>query len=506
MSAGIGSGSLGYASRLSRRDDYGGQLGAAEYFAQEAEVEEASRALAELIAASRRVVAFTGAGVSTSCGVPDFRGPNGVWTRERKGLPPPAASLPFELARPGLTHMAIRTLAAAGKVVYTISQNVDCLHLRSGIPRDELAELHGNCFAERCEDCGAEYVRDFEVESVGFKLTGRRCTARKKRARSRAKGHDDLLELAGPVCGGRLRDNCLDWEDALPVKELRRSERECRDADLVLCLGTSMEITPACNLPLKAVRKGGKMAIVNLQKTPKDSKAALVIRARVDDVMSRVMRMLGMEIFDYVRVDRFVVETAARHAFDEETCGEPAGASGVNVPGEPERTRLQITLRNAGGARCPPPTFAARLHARARGGARASTSAAPRLSVRVPVASPGTDADPFLAHLDLSIELREGVRPTANAAGSEPVSIAVAHAVAVPCAKPGCRTTRGAAMSERAYEVETCRIKYSHGGGDGEGGGDAASGGASGVAKAVDSKAGAEIGGEDGSASKRQKA
>ncbi len=84
---------------------------------------------------------------------------------------------------------ALLALHQTGKLSYTVSQNVDGLHLRSGLPRDRLAELHGNCFAERCGRCGREYVRDFEMETVGFKHTGREC--------------DD--------CGGRLKDHILDW-------------------------------------------------------------------------------------------------------------------------------------------------------------------------------------------------------------------------------------------------------------------------------------------------------
>ena len=91
--AAVGTGSLGYASRLSRRADYGGQLGLPEHIEDASDVESKCVALAELLRSAKRVVAFTGAGVSTSCGVPDFRGPNGVWTRERQGLPPPEASL-----------------------------------------------------------------------------------------------------------------------------------------------------------------------------------------------------------------------------------------------------------------------------------------------------------------------------------------------------------------------------------------------------------------------------
>jgi mono-ADP-ribosyltransferase sirtuin 6 len=89
-------------------------------------------------------------------------------------------------------HKALVALLRAGKLTYVCSQNVDGLHLRSGVPRAQLAELHGDCFVERCAACGAEYARDFELETVGFKRTGRACAA--------------------PGCGGALVDSILDWE------------------------------------------------------------------------------------------------------------------------------------------------------------------------------------------------------------------------------------------------------------------------------------------------------
>ncbi|KHN31669.1 NAD-dependent deacetylase sirtuin-6 [Glycine soja] len=141
--------------------------------------------------------------------------------------------------------MALVELEKAGILKFVISQNVDGLHLRSGIPREKLAELHGNSFMETCPSCGEEYFRDFEVETIGLKETSRRCSVAK--------------------CGTRLKDTVLDWEDALPTKEMNPAEKHCKQADIVLCLGTSLQITPACNLPLKALRGGGKVVIVNLQ-------------------------------------------------------------------------------------------------------------------------------------------------------------------------------------------------------------------------------------------------
>ncbi|CAK9151862.1 unnamed protein product [Ilex paraguariensis] len=253
--------SLGYAEKLSHREDVG-TVGMSEIFDPPRVLQQNIEQLALMIEKSEHLVAFTGAGISTSCGIPDFRGPNGVWTLQREGKGVPEASLPFHRAMPSLTHMALVALEKAGILKFVISQNVDSLHLRSGLRRENLAELHGNSFKEICPSCGVEYLRDFEVETIGTKETMRRCSDMK--------------------CGAKLKDTVLDWEDALPPREMNAAEKHCRMADVVLCLGTSLQITPACNLPLKSLRGGGKIAIVNLQETPKDKKASLVIHGLVD--------------------------------------------------------------------------------------------------------------------------------------------------------------------------------------------------------------------------------
>ncbi|KAA8526626.1 hypothetical protein F0562_008171 [Nyssa sinensis] len=108
-------------------------------------------------------------------------------------------------------------------------------------------------------------------------------------------------------CRAKLKDTVLDWEDALPPKEMNAAEKHCRMADVVLCLGTSLQITPACNLPLKCLRGGGKIVIVNLQQTPKDKKASLLIHGLVDKVIAGVIHFLNLWIPPYVRVDHFQI-------------------------------------------------------------------------------------------------------------------------------------------------------------------------------------------------------
>eukprot|EP00775_Hariotina_reticulata_P004906 gene4906-5150_t len=245
--------SLGYASRLSHREDLGGRLGDPELFDPPHLLLDKARKLADLVQQANKIIAFTGAGISTAAGIPDFRGPQGVWTLQRKGLPLPKLHTSFVYAKPSLTHQALLGLLQSGKLQYICSQNVDSLHLRSGVPRYQLAELHGNCFAERCQKCKREYVRDFEMDTVGFKPTGRSCDK--------------------PGCSGRLADFILDWEDALPAAELKATQQHA-----------STSIIPAANLPLRTVKAGGKLAIINLQGTPKDNKAEVVLHGKVDEV------------------------------------------------------------------------------------------------------------------------------------------------------------------------------------------------------------------------------
>lgn len=174
----------------------------------------------------------------------------------------------FASASPTVTHRAITKLIHLGIIRFCITQNVDGLHQRSGLSRKYLAVLHGCAFTEKCEDCGTEYFRDNEVNSISFQLTGTKCS----------------------ICSGSLRDTLLDWEDPLPEEDIEKSEFECENADLVLCLGTSLRIYPANQMPLKAK----KFVIVNLQQTMMDDTAALIIREKVDTVLMDVLEALDV--------------------------------------------------------------------------------------------------------------------------------------------------------------------------------------------------------------------
>lgn len=318
----------GYASRLSHYP-HKGVCGLPETIDSSRILKNKMNKLHKLVLESPSIAVLTGAGISTSAGIPDFRGPNGIWTieeREKKkkkndkdkkktttnkrkrDAPPPSppndddesetpekkrrgdgdgdgdvvvAPAPsdadvgsFEGARPTLTHVALAELASLGRVGHVVTQNVDGLHRRSGLDRTRLSVLHGCVFTETCERCGVEYFRDRDLRGLSRRRTGNVCAA--------------------PACDGHLRDTVLDWDDELPERDFAEARLRCRLADLVLCLGTSLRIEPAGSLPLLAER----YVIVNMQRTPYDDRAALVIRAKVDDVMHDLMTKLGVRGWD----------------------------------------------------------------------------------------------------------------------------------------------------------------------------------------------------------------
>ncbi|XP_062816308.1 NAD-dependent protein deacylase sirtuin-6 isoform X2 [Anolis carolinensis] len=279
--------SVDYAAGLSPYSDKG-VCGLPESFDPPEELEEKVSRLADLIREASNVVFHTGAGISTSSGIPDFRGPNGVWTLEERGQPAKFDTT-FEEARPSPTHMALLGLHRAGLLHFLVSQNVDGLHVRSGFPRDKLAELHGNMFVEECMKCGKQYVRETVVGTMGLKPTGRLCDVSKRRGLR--------------ACRGKLMDTILDWEDSLPDRDLLLASKASRKADLSVTLGTSLQIKPSGDLPLLTKRKGGRLVIVNLQPTKYDKQADLRIHAYVDVVMTKLMGRLGLDIPEWTKPD-----------------------------------------------------------------------------------------------------------------------------------------------------------------------------------------------------------
>ncbi|UJR31024.1 hypothetical protein I4U23_018533 [Adineta vaga] len=272
--------SLSYAESLSYFP-HKGKVGMPELTEKTDDLETKLNQLEQMIRQSHHTVVITGAGISTDAGIPDFRGPNGVWTLEKRGEKP-TFNTSFEKATPTYTHRALCRLEESNYLHYVITQNIDGLHHRSGLPLDKLAELHGNVFSEECEVCHTQIIRPTSVGSYCRKRTGNICNSMKGRNKNLS-------------CRGKLRDTVLDWEDALPEPALKLSEEHCAKADLCLCLGTSLQIRPCRDLPRKTKKNGGKVVIVNLQKTSMDSIATLVIHERCDRVMKFILGKLNLD-------------------------------------------------------------------------------------------------------------------------------------------------------------------------------------------------------------------
>jgi len=254
-------------------------------------LQEKIRTLASWVRESKHMIAFTGAGISTSAGIPDFRGPQGVWTLKATGGRRTAKTVPTLSAMPTPCHMALVKLQDEGVLKYLISQNVDGLHRRSGILPSKISELHGNSNLEVCDSCGKEYLRDYncsEGSTVGH-FTGRRCS------------------VGG--CGGRLLDTIVHFGESLPLHVVSLGFEESREADLCICLGSSLTVTPAADMPKHVGEKSdGRLVIVNLQKTPLDRLADLRIFAKTDTVMEGLMKELGLEIPPFRLSRRIVVK------------------------------------------------------------------------------------------------------------------------------------------------------------------------------------------------------
>ncbi len=235
--------------------------------------------LSELLAAARQVVVFTGAGMSTESGIPDFRSPGGVWSRmkpiyfdafvesEEKRREAWTRTFSGTMgwvgAKPNAGHYAVARLVARGKVTMVITQNVDNLHHESGVPAAQIVELHGNASYATCLDCGLRH----ELEVLKQSFLGR---GEIPRCRD---------------CGGLVKTATISFGQAMPQAAMERATQATLDCDLFLVLGSSLVVYPAAGFPLLAKERGARLAIVNREPTEQDAFADLVIRDEIGPVM-----------------------------------------------------------------------------------------------------------------------------------------------------------------------------------------------------------------------------
>ncbi len=245
--------------------------------------------LAALIADARNVVVFTGAGMSTESGVPDFRSPGGVWSRmkpiqfqdflAREDLRREAWRRAFSGAagwtgaKPNSGHLAIAGLVADGKVSAVITQNVDNLHQDSGVPAHKVIELHGNASYATCLECGLRHeLEDLRATYEGGGLPA--CRA----------------------CGGIVKTATISFGQPMPAGPMARAETATLACDLFLVLGSSLAVFPAAGFPLAAKRNGAALAIVNREPTDQDLYADLVLHDEIGAVMAAVTGRAPMNV------------------------------------------------------------------------------------------------------------------------------------------------------------------------------------------------------------------
>ena len=243
---------------------------------------------ADLIISSGKIVVFTGAGISTESGIPDFRSPGGLWSKfdpddftYQKFISDPASRRRHwqllwgqRLARevkPNPAHYAIAALDGLGKLDCVITQNVDNLHQAAGVPQDKVFELHGNMQRVICLGCGRRYP-----------------TAQIRARLDKGKEVPDCMS-----CHGILKPDVILFGEALPEAVLNEATSRSHDCDLFIVIGSALVVYPAALMPAYAADAGAKLVIINLSSTPMDDRAAVLLRAKAGETMSRIVQRVA---------------------------------------------------------------------------------------------------------------------------------------------------------------------------------------------------------------------
>lgn len=221
----------------------------------------------------------------------NFSPPCTQWTRIGKGLVP-VVGTPIKIATPSASHRALVALHDANLISCVISQNTDGLHARSGMPLDTLWELHGNSWKSCCWSCDYEQMHTGPITGTSTK-TGAEMDCAACSPTTPTFCH--CIGEACPKCGHMLKKSIINFGENLNPRILTGAQRAADDARVCLALGSSLTVTPAADIPA-SVAAHGKLVIVNLQATPLDGAAAMLIHARMDVAMEHIMRELGVHI------------------------------------------------------------------------------------------------------------------------------------------------------------------------------------------------------------------
>jgi len=246
---------------------------------------QTARTLAAHIDAAERVVIFSGAGISTQSGIPDFRSPGGVWSQMK-----PIYFQDFIASRaarreawnrvfnrtagwtgkaPNEGHYACAQLVRSGKVSSVITQNVDNLHQESGVAEHQVIELHGNASYAKCLQCDAQYA--YETLQPQWEAD---------------------QDLVCTACSGLVKSATISFGQAMPEDKMRQAEAQACACDLMLVLGSSLAVYPAANIPLIAKQNGAKYIIVNREPTEQDIYADLVLNEEIGPLMTAMLAEL----------------------------------------------------------------------------------------------------------------------------------------------------------------------------------------------------------------------
>jgi len=252
---------------------------------EEQDLDTLANKVADLIIEAKKVVVFTGAGVSTESGISDFRSPGGIWDRfdpddftYQKFIRDPEArrkhwqmlreGLLTTEAKPNLAHYAIAELDRLGKLDCVITQNVDNLHQRAGVSSDKVFELHGNMKWVVCLSCSRRYT----FEQVKVRL-------------------DQGEEIPDcEVCRGILKPDAVFFGESLPQWVLEEATLHSSNCDLFIVIGSTLVVYPAAYMPMYAVNSNAKLVIINLSSTPMDRQANILIRGRAGEAMSSIIK------------------------------------------------------------------------------------------------------------------------------------------------------------------------------------------------------------------------